>query len=760
MDDLQKYEAQPPHQEVFQYAETVESEDESMQNLLMPILRRWPIVLVTFVIACAIGVPAIWFLMGRMYETEGTIRISPIESRIMYSDSDSDRPMPNYDNFVNTEARSMKDDFVLNRVADKLKDKNLKFFENVDDSLAALRKAVNNDIISIQPEHRTELISIKMMTESPDEAELIVNAFITSYAEIARSDEDKSENENLTVLDDQQRILAEKIERHRETLRQLAVEFGTDTLTSRQEIMLEQVRSFQAELTAIGIRRISLDAQVQIQENNANQTVMPDGFMQRRNAVINSDLTIQALITNIARYEELVAVGKRTMATANPELRQRTEILATLKERLEQRRLEVANEFDKNLQDEVEKNRKLHLTQLKMELQQTMQIEENIRQELNKQTNETVNLGYNQFTIDDQREQLRHTKERYDNINRRISELQLERQRRPRISIQSYAGSAPAKGKRRKMAMTVAFAGMALGTFIAFILAKADKSFQGPDDIVKRIGVRVIGTTTGPNHIDRRLLGQQLADDYQAIRANLGLFNGQVSSKVIVITSPGAGDGKTTLAVNLAISFAQSGEKVLLIDGDLRKPDITETLNLPRNLRGLQDLLFGKDLEEVVYKAGPNGCHILAADRRNIADAFNLLNKTKNREYIKTATAAYDHVIIDTPPVLAFPDALLWTRMADGVILASLTNHTSQPDLREAIKRLEQAGANVLGTVVNNVKVSHSYHRYGYGYGYGYEDGDDGGKHESAKRSREERLLLTAEPDAEQNKEDNSDVNT
>jgi len=755
MDDLQKYEPQPPHQEVFQYAETVESEDESMQNLLIPILRRWPIVLVTFLIACAIGVPAIWFLMGRMYETEGTIRISPIESRIMYSDPDSDRPMPNYDNFVNTEARNMRDDSVLNRVADRLKDKNLKFFEDVDDYLAALKKAVNNDAISIQPERRTELISIKMTTDLPDDAEQIVNAFITSYIDIARSDEDKSENENLTVLDDRRRVLAEKIDRHRETLRQLAVEFGTDTLTSRQEIMLEQVRSFQVELTAIGIRRISLEAQVQIQENNANQAVMPDGFMQRRNAVINSDLTIQALITNIARYEELVAIGKRTMATANPELQQRIEILATLKERLEQRRTEVAKEFDKNLQDEGEKNRKLQLAQLKMELQQTMKIEENIRQELNKQTKETVSLGYNQYTIDDQQEQLRQAKENYDEMSQRISELQVERQRRRRISIQSYAGSAPAKGKRRKMAMAVAFAGMALGTFIVFMLAKADKSLHGPDDIVKRIGVRVIGTTTGPNHIDRRLLGQQLADDYQAIRANLGLFNGEVSSKVIVITSPGAGDGKTTLAVNLAISFAQSGEKVLLIDGDLRKPDITETLNLPRNLRGLQDLLFGKDLEEVVYKAGPNGCHILAADRRNITDAFNLLNKTKNREYITTATAAYDHVIIDTPPVLAFPDALLWTKMADGVILASLVNHTSQPDLREAIKRLEQAGADVLGTVVNNVKVSHSYHRYGYGYGYGYKDEDGGGKRKSTERSQAERLLLTTEP----NKEDNSDVN-
>ena len=318
MDDLQKYEPQPHHQEVFQYSETVESQDESIQNLLIPILRRWPIVFVTFITACAIGVPAIWFLMGRLYDTEGTIRISPIESRIMYSDLDSDRPMPNYDNFVNTEARSMRDDPVLNRVADKLKDKNLMLFENMDDLFSTLKKAVYNDDISIQPERRTELISIKMTTETPDEAEQIVDAFLTSYIEIARLNEDKSENEDLTILDDEKRVLEEKIERDREYLQRLVAEFGTETLTSRQEIILEQIRRYQGELTALGIRRISLEAQVRIQENNADQTVMPENFMQRRNAVINSDLTIQALITNIARYEELVALGKRTMAPASP----------------------------------------------------------------------------------------------------------------------------------------------------------------------------------------------------------------------------------------------------------------------------------------------------------------------------------------------------------------------------------------------------------------------------------------------------------
>lgn len=752
MDDLQKYEPQQPHQEVFQYAETVEDEDESMQNLLMPILRRWPIVLVTFLIACAIGVPAIWFLMEQMYDTAGAIRISPGVPRIR---DDTEDMVTNYLGFINTQADLIKSNKVLNRVADVLIGKDSLFFGDIGDPLMTLRKAVSSDLISIEPARGTELIKIRMTSGESGKAEQIVDAFIEAYMAIAVSEEAMDDDKMLSVLEDERRILLESIDRQREAIRQLTKEYGTGELTSRQEMMLQQVQSLRTELTGIRIRKMSLETRIKMLEDGGKGVVASENMMDGRRGFVNSDPMVRALTANILRYEEQVMIGKQTMQPGNPKLQNTIKILAMLREQMEERRELAGKEYDENIQIGQAENRQQHLVVAKMELKQVSEYERRILKELSEQNIETIEIGYKQFGIDDKQEQLLRTREVYNNVSQRIRNLYMERKRPPRVSVAYYASSVPAKGKRKKMAIAVAFAGMALGTFIAFILAKADKSFQGPDDITKRIGVRVIGTTTGPDHIDRRLLGQQLADDYQAIRANLGLFNGQVSSKVIVITSPGAGDGKTTLAINLAISFAQSGEKVLLIDGDLRKPDITETLNLPRNLRGLQELLSGKDLEKTVYKAGPNGCHILAADRRNIADAFNLLNKTKNREYIKTATAPYDHVIIDTPPVLAFPDAILWTKMADGVILASLVNHTSQLDLREAIKRLEQAGANVLGTVVNNVKVSHSYHRYGYGYGYGYGTGD-GAKHESAKRSHEERLLLTAET----NKEDNSDVNT
>ena len=137
MSDLQKYEGRPIQQEVVQYEGPVDSQSESTPNLIIPILRRWYVVLATFIVVCAIGIPPIWFLVEQKYDTIGAIRISPIISRIIWPDSDSDRPMPNYENFKNTEAARIGGSRVVNRVADQLKDKNLTLFKDINNQFEA-----------------------------------------------------------------------------------------------------------------------------------------------------------------------------------------------------------------------------------------------------------------------------------------------------------------------------------------------------------------------------------------------------------------------------------------------------------------------------------------------------------------------------------------------------------------------------------------------------------------------------------------------
>ncbi|MGB2863555.1 MAG: hypothetical protein WBC05_09550, partial [Sedimentisphaerales bacterium] len=558
MDDLQKYEPQPLGQEVVQFEGPVEDQSDSTMNLLAAMLRRWPVLIATFVIVCAVGVPAIWFLVEKMYDTEGAIRISPIVSPILF---ETENRLPNYSNFMNTQAELIRSNNILNDVADTLKDSELTLFEDATDLVQVLRKSVVGGGISIEPVRNTELIRIRMTTKNHEQAEKIVDAFLRAYMTRVVRDEVRGEDQKLSTLAEERRILADKIQRQQDTIRQLADEFGSTELTSRQEMMLQQVTSLQNELVNINIRRISLETQVQIQESGIGEATAPGGLIERRNTVINSDPVIGALTSGILRYEELIVVGQQTMTPGNPELKQRMDVLKTLKERLDQRRKEVAQEFDENFEAELAKNRGRRLAELKIQLKQIIQYEKRIREKLAQQDKDTIGLGRKQFAIDDQKAQLARSKEMYDAINKRVDEIQLERKRPARISVAYEASSVPAQGKRRKLAAALGFGGLALGALLALLLDKADKSLHDPKDVVRRVGVRIIGTTTSPKNVDKLLLGRQLADDYQAIRANLGLLDGDATSKVIVVTSPGIGDGKTTFAVNLATSFAQSGEK-------------------------------------------------------------------------------------------------------------------------------------------------------------------------------------------------------
>ncbi len=743
MGDLERYDYGPAgQQDIVQYETPMDEQGASIGDLVLPILRRWYVVIGTWIVVCGIGLPAIWFLMEDQFDTRGLIRVSPVISRILFSDSESERTMPNYENFMNTEAGRMASNTVLHRVADDLKPRNLTMFADAPDVFSGLRQAVTDGAITIAPERRTEYVTLKMTSKYPAEAEQVINSIIRSYMSIVRAEEDSSSDSTLNVLDEQRRTLEGRITLHTQEINRLLDEFGTGKLDSRQEMMLQTVARLQQDLIAVTVQRISLEANVQMLEQGMETPLPETDRVDRQTAFLNADPTIQSLTQNIRLYENQLIIDRQMFNEKNPELQNKVAQLEKFKTDLEARRTELIEQFDERYKGQVEGRRAYEIAQAQARLAQTEEHEKKLREELDRYDTATIGMGRKQLSIDDKRAELERTRELYNQICDRISEIEVEQKRPARISIAEMASSVPAQSKKMKLMGAMAFGGFGMGGFFAFLLAKADKRLRDTRDVVKRVGVRIIGTTTNAKDVDKRLIAQQLSDDYQTIRANLGLLNGHAGSKVLVVTSPGMRDGKTTFAVNLALSFAQSGEKVLLIDGDLRKPDVGETLDLPRGLRGLQDFLFGKPLEESVYKVGPTGLHVLAADHRNANDALDLLGQARTAQCMRNIGAGYDHVIIDTPPVLAFSDALVWAKMADGVILTSFAEHTSRPDLRDSIDRLEQIGARVIGTVLNNVRVTQSYHRYGYGYGYGGGSGED--QPARSKRRREKRLLLAS----------------
>lgn len=745
MGELERYDYGALGQEVVQFDAPPEQLGGSMGELIIPILRRWYVIIGTWIIVCGIGLPAIWFLMEDKFDTRGRIRISPIVSRILFTDSDSERPMPNYENFMNSEAGRMGSTTVLNRVADELKNKNLSFFAETTDLVGALRQAIAEGDITIMPERRTEFVSLSMTTSNPREAEQVINAIINAYMNVVRAEEDSSSDSTLNVLDEQKRTLEGRITLQKQEINRLLDEFGTGELDSRTQMMLQTVARLQQDLIAVTVQRIALEANMQMLEKGLEAPQSEADRIERQNAFINADPKVQSLTQNIRQYENQIILDRQMFNEKNPELQNKITLLEKFNLELEARRAELIKEFDERYATQSASHREYEVARAKAQLAQAEEHEKKLREELERYDTATIGMGRKQLHIDEKRAELERTQELYNQICNRISEIEVEQKRPARISIAEMASSVPARSRKIKLMAALAFGGLGLGGFFAFLLARADKRLRDTQDLVKRVGVRIIGTTTSVKSLDKRMVAQQLSDDYQTIRANLGLLNGSPKSKVLVVTSPGMGDGKTTFAVNLALSFAQSGEKVLLIDGDLRKPDVGETLNLPRGLRGLQDLLFGKSLEDSVYEVSC-GLHVLAADHRNSSDALDLLGQKRTTDCMRNIGDGYDHVIIDTPPVLAFSDPLVWAKMADGVIVTSFAEHTSRPDLRETIDRLEQIGARVIGTVLNNVRVAQSYHRYGYGYGYG---GNAEAGASRRRSRRDKRLLLTSPQEQE-----------
>jgi capsular exopolysaccharide synthesis family protein len=220
-----------------------------------------------------------------------------------------------------------------------------------------------------------------------------------------------------------------------------------------------------------------------------------------------------------------------------------------------------------------------------------------------------------------------------------------------------------------------------------------------------------------------------IVDSFRSILASVLLSGGNGKApSVIVITSPSPQEGKTTNASNLAVALASIGKRVLLIDGDLRKPRLHEIFGL-RNTRGFSDLLV--EHEEGDESSFPQTTKIphlsVLTVGRNRAVGSNLLYGPRSAVLISRLRRDFDAVLIDTPPVLSLADARVLSRSADGVILVCRAGATNRERAKIAVDLLVRDGAHVIGTILNDIDPrSSGYDSGGYYHAYTAIEDNDG----------------------------------
>ncbi len=278
-----------------------------------------------------------------------------------------------------------------------------------------------------------------------------------------------------------------------------------------------------------------------------------------------------------------------------------------------------------------------------------------------------------------------------------------------------------------------AFLGGFVGLILGYVVEAADRSFRKPEEIIREFGIPIVGHIPYMQEqklrkipkdvvIDRTVISLHLprsrpSEAYRSVRTAV-CFSAQGSKhRVIQVTSPAAGDGKSTLAMNFAVSLAQSGKKTIIIESDFRRPKVHRLTGV-ENKVGVVDVLRGKaELSDAIRDTELEGFYVMPCGSRP-RNPSELLARPEYEDLLSLLREKFEYVIIDTPPVLVVTDPCSVAPRVDGVLLCvRLSRHTREFG-RRSLEQLRDVGGKMSGIVVNGVEETDAY---GYG-NYSYSD--------------------------------------
>ena len=285
--------------------------------------------------------------------------------------------------------------------------------------------------------------------------------------------------------------------------------------------------------------------------------------------------------------------------------------------------------------------------------------------------------------------------------------------------------------------LVAAFLGGLLFSGLAYLLEIVDRSFRSPEEIANELAVPILAhvpladisaADRKDDKVDLSVVAvhrskSSQSEAYRGVRTGLYFNNRNGEHKVIQVTSPVPGDGKSTTAANLAVTMAQSGKKTLLLDADFRRPRVSKLFGTKDDV-GMTAVIAGtSELVDVIQQSSVENLSILACGKRP-SNPSELLSSDRFEELLSMLKEKFDYVIIDSPPLLAVSDPANVAARVDGVVLTLRLRRNLKPLALRAVQMLHSVNANLIGVVVNGVGGQGGYgaggYRYGSSYGYGY----------------------------------------
>lgn len=596
--------------------------------------------------------------------------------------------------------------------------------------------------LKIAPRGKSDIYVLSFASVSPEKAELLVKEVTKAYLDFRRQTESEKDTNIVSLLEEQRVARYKEMTELRQNVRELSMQItGIDPFRGNVGNVKDdassqndnQLSAMKTELVREGLELNYLAAEIKAEEE------------MQANAVFElSEADISKYVDQHPRYAILVAKRDRGQEKeaefrktgvnleANPSYKQLVAELVATEQDMETTRQELVVQARESLErqfalaraDRLGKMRREYASnQLKFKvLDDTFKHEmESVKKTAKQYTGDTLELEFRKAKLD-------QISIIHDEISARILAITTEQRAPNRVEIFKTA-SLPIRPdellpwKKLLPGCAVAFA-LPFTLVVAwehlFRRVSSRTQFESANEI------SVIGEVTSLPTRKRSLASADLSvsrdvllyeESVDGLRTYLSLVESLHDMRVLAVTSAISREGKTSLASQLAVSIARAtGEPTLLVDGDMRAPDIHWIFGTDLG-PGLVEVLSGEcTLDEAIETSFSDKLHILTAGKLT-SNPHGLLGSGEFAALVEKLLTAYRHIIVDTPPVLPASEALVMARAADAAVVCVRRDFSRMDQVQDACRRMAGAGVNTIGAVINGIPVQQYASRYGsYGY--------------------------------------------
>jgi polysaccharide biosynthesis transport protein len=562
--------------------------------------------------------------------------------------------------------------------------------------------------LSIDPVRNSRLVQVTFRSTDPRTAADVANALAKNYIEQNLEFKFLSSKEAGDWLAGQLDEQRKKVEESEAELQKYREQSDSISLEDRENIVVQKLSDLNAAVTRAKTERIEKEAVYQqlqsIQGNRAALDTFP---------AILSNTFIQQQKTQLSTLQRQQAELSQKLGPRHPDM-------VKLESAIQEAQAKLDGEIAKVVQSV--RNEYLAAQSQEASLTAALDAQKKDALQLNRRA---IQYSVLQRDVDSNRQI-------YDSLLQRAKETGVSGELKTsniRIIDPAEVPKAPASPKTRTNLLLGLFGGGLFGIGLAFFVEYLDNRIKTPDEIKAHLGLPFLGMipkieSTGAgerahNPLVNNGVPPGFAEAFKAVRTNILFSSAEEGARSVVVTSTGPSEGKTIVACNLAISLAQSGQRVLVIDADLRRPRVHEVFERAQE-PGLSNLMVGASkASESLRPSGVPNLWMLPAGRIPPNPA-EIVGSRRFREFLASLAEHFDWVIIDSPPVLAVTDASVVAHKASGVLFVVSADKVNRHAARAALERLDGVQARFFGAVLNQVALDRNAYYYSQYYRHEY----------------------------------------